>query len=166
MSDEHALLVQLKQGYIEALGRLYPQYAPKFYRYARFKGLQHANAEDIAQNTFYRILDGIDTYDELRGAGAAWMWQICRNVVIDFFRAASRISEARLTASSGNPSPVPDDWERRRCARIASDSLSDAERDALDRGRGPGRGRAEWHEAAAHYRREFEKCYGAFKGDS
>ncbi len=83
----HDLLLQLKQGHEQALDILYPRYERAFYIYARRHQLSHEDAEDIIQAVFWRVLEHIGSYDEMRESGEKWLWSICRNQTIDHLRA-------------------------------------------------------------------------------
>ena len=69
MEDISDLLLRLKQGRDEVLDVLYPHYRRIFYVYARRHQLLHEDAEDVVQMTFWRLLDGIESYDEQRESG-------------------------------------------------------------------------------------------------
>ena len=91
----HYLLMQLQCGHEEVIDILYPRYAKDFYTYARHQGFTHEDAEDIVHTTFYKILSSIAYYDVIAGAGAGWMWRICRNLIIDMKRRKSTVNYLR-----------------------------------------------------------------------
>ena len=73
------------------------------YRYLRERGLPHADAEDLAQETIlatYRNLDGIEP-----GSLNAWVRTVARNKHVDLVRRQARI----VTVASVPESPDPDD---------------------------------------------------------
>ena len=73
-----------------AAGRLFDEYHPRVYRYALAKLGEPHTAEDIAAETFARVLRDLDRF-RWRGAGFdAWLFRIAHNLVMDHFRRAQR----------------------------------------------------------------------------
>jgi RNA polymerase sigma-70 factor, ECF subfamily len=67
-------------------------YRPIIFRAARARGLQDADACDVAQAVLIRVSEGIKSYDPgHRGARfRTWLATITRHIVIDHLRARSR----------------------------------------------------------------------------
>lgn len=97
MSDtvhvDRALARRILQGDAEAFRGLFDSFFPRLYRFAlaRLEG-DHDAAGEIVQQTFCKAIERLDTY---RGEAALYTWfcQVCRNQVIDHYRATNR--EAR-----------------------------------------------------------------------
>jgi RNA polymerase sigma-70 factor (ECF subfamily) len=74
--------------------QLFDRVFPRLYRFAiaRLDG-DHDAARDVVQQTFCRAIERLDKY---RGEAAlyTWLFQICRNTLLDYFRFTSR--ERRL----------------------------------------------------------------------
>lgn len=88
LSDNH-LMLQVKEGRTSCLGLLFerhhkPLYA-FFFRLTRDGDL----SEDLAQTVFYRILKYKHTFMG-KGAFAAWMFHLARNVLADHWRQNKR----------------------------------------------------------------------------
>ncbi len=84
------------------------------YRYLRERGLPHADAEDLAQETIlatYRNLDGIEP-----GSLHAWVRTVARNKHLDLVRRQARL----VTVASIPESSDPDD-DPLACALAGSD---------------------------------------------
>lgn len=82
-----SLLVELRDpSHHEAWGEFVAIYEPLIYRVARAKGLQHADAQDMTQEVFAAVGKAIDRFDPSseRGSFRAWLFQITRNLVINF----------------------------------------------------------------------------------
>ncbi len=162
----HELLVRLKNGNMEAVEVLYGRYKPKFYKCAMRKTRSHEDADDIVQETFDRILRGINGYNETKGArggGAPWMWRICSNVIVDKLRQRQQRVPEQLVDEMASEALHPEEWveldERCRAAACALESLSPDDRVQIlrPRGRGP-RSRA-WEAAMGRLREAFNLRY-------
>jgi RNA polymerase sigma-70 factor (ECF subfamily) len=69
---------------------LFDHYYPRVYRYAFGKIRNHQDAEDIAAETFARVLRKLDRF-KWKGAGfEAWLFRIASNLVVDFYRSSGR----------------------------------------------------------------------------
>lgn len=73
-----------------AAGALFDHFYPRVYRYAVSKLRHHARAEDVAAETFARILRDLHRF-RWKGAGfEAWLFRIASNLVVDQVRAFGR----------------------------------------------------------------------------
>jgi RNA polymerase sigma-70 factor (ECF subfamily) len=73
----------------DAAALLFDHYYPRVYRYAVVRlGEQH-DAEDVAAETFARILRGLDGFKWQGGGFEAWLFRIVANLVVDHFRHRS-----------------------------------------------------------------------------
>jgi RNA polymerase sigma-70 factor (ECF subfamily) len=73
-----------------AAGNLFDHYYPRVYAYALAKLRNTPDAEDVASETFARVLRDLDRF---RWAGAgfeAWLFRIAGNLITDKFRARNR----------------------------------------------------------------------------
>jgi RNA polymerase sigma-70 factor, ECF subfamily len=64
---------------------LFRKYAAHFRKFYLYQGLSAADAEDIVQETFIKIVRKCDTY-QADAPLAAWLWTIARNCMNDHFR--------------------------------------------------------------------------------
>jgi RNA polymerase sigma factor (sigma-70 family) len=175
----HELLVQLKHNNDEAAAPLLECLSYVFYQKAVGSyELSHEDAQDAIQQTFFRIIDGrIDTYDELKGGGPAWMWRIFYHVVVDMMRKQQSRQRKDVSldellekaqndilaledSEAMNPVPPVERDEEKEALQKSWDALTEAERKAIIRGRGPGDGRNEYWAASKHVRALYEKYYG------
>lgn len=58
-------------------------YRPLVYRVAMAKGLQHADAEDLAQDVLAVVQRSLDQFDPTVGGFRSWLYQITRNLVVN-----------------------------------------------------------------------------------
>ncbi len=71
----------------QAFGTLYDLLYSRVYNYIRYRCNDQASAEDLAAQTFERLLGKIGTYDPERGPFEPWLFAITRNVVTSYHRA-------------------------------------------------------------------------------
>jgi RNA polymerase sigma-70 factor (ECF subfamily) len=117
-------------GDLDAFDVLFARHHAAVYNYARLMVGGSAQAEDMLQQTFLRVLDAASHY-ECRGRFRAWLMRVCRNECLRFLSAA-RIRE-RVVADSGFEllhATDGDDWPSAVCER--TDTLRRVE-DALAR---------------------------------
>lgn len=67
----------------EGWGEFATIYRPLVYRVAVAKGLQHADAEDLAQEVLSVVERSLDQFDPQRGGFRSWLYQITRNLVVN-----------------------------------------------------------------------------------
>jgi RNA polymerase sigma-70 factor (ECF subfamily) len=68
------------------ISQLYARYARDFKGYFRRHGASEAQAEDLLQDTFVKVIQSLDGYSG-SGAFEAWLWAIARNTMLSEFRS-------------------------------------------------------------------------------
>jgi RNA polymerase sigma-70 factor (ECF subfamily) len=71
----------------EAFIALYDRLLPRIYRYAYRRLGTHADAEDIAAQTFQRALEFRERYQQRGVPVEAWLFRIAHNLIVDHYRA-------------------------------------------------------------------------------
>jgi RNA polymerase sigma-70 factor (ECF subfamily) len=66
------------------------RYGRKIYQWCRTRGLQDAEAEDVAQVVLIKLCDGIRTYDPTRGRFRPWLRRIVHNALLDYRKQQGR----------------------------------------------------------------------------
>lgn len=85
LSDE-ILATRVARGNSVALETLYDRYASTVLGFALKVIGDQALAEDVLQETFWRVWQSAATYQPQRGSFAGWMFRIARNLAIDAYR--------------------------------------------------------------------------------
>jgi RNA polymerase sigma-70 factor (ECF subfamily) len=100
-------------------------YAPLLLAWARQQHLQDADAEDVVQRVFLKLLRLLPAYQRAEGQGfRGWLFTLCRNECRDFHtRRATRTLPTSEGLSETPDRPTPDDSDegeyRRRLVRRA-----------------------------------------------
>ncbi len=124
--NDSPLMHQLLQGQPTAQTSFVEQYLPKVTRYVRqqFSSL-HGDAEDVALDALYTVIEDISKFDPERGNLTNWVFQQARWRATDVLRATTRkqptpiqTNHAPLTASSGSL-----DEARQRMERLSEEEL-------------------------------------------
>ena len=84
---------RVKDGYLSDLSALFDRYHLKLYNFFLKLTLDPAASEDLTQNLFYRIIRYRHTFEGTTGSYKSWMYQIARNVHIDFCRQQRKYSD-------------------------------------------------------------------------
>ena len=93
-----------------AAGALFDHFYPRVYRYAVSKLRDRTRAEDVAAETFARILRDLHRF-KWKGAGfEAWLFRIASNLVVDQVRVHGRelASEDPWERSKATDDPSPE----------------------------------------------------------
>lgn len=129
-------MMQVKEGRTSCLGLLFERYHKKLYAFF-FRLTRDADlSEDLAQTVFYRILKYRHTFVG-KGAFAAWMFQLARNILADHWRKNKRegqrddLKTIEDTAESSY-GPASDREEEVGLLQKAMLQLSDEKRELLE----------------------------------
>lgn len=80
------LLIQCQHGSEYAFNELYERYIKKIYDFIYYKTSHQETAEDITSKTFIKAWKNINNFSLEKGTFSAWLYQIARNNVIDYYR--------------------------------------------------------------------------------
>src|SRR5262245_32143193 len=92
------LVKRLQKGEPEAVGVLLEQYANRLYNYAYYRCGDHFMAEDIASETFTRIIEKVAGYQQREVPFRAWVYRIAHNLLANQLRYRERHSTFSLDA--------------------------------------------------------------------
>lgn len=135
-TTRETLLVRLKDGADQTAWRTFDQlYRPMLIGYARARGLDINDAEDVAQQCVQVVLGKIGEYEHL-GSFKTWLRAIAEKKICDKFRARGREVQATTTMWDGHADsqPGPEDlWEShwweghlRHCAEVVRSQVAES----------------------------------------
>jgi len=111
LSDE-VLAAQVGRGNGAALEALYDRYASTVLGISLKVIGDRAAAEDVLQETFWRVWRSAATYQSQRGSFTGWLFRIARNLAIDAYRRRNVRPQAIIDAESADAlldqTPDPD----------------------------------------------------------
>jgi RNA polymerase sigma-70 factor, ECF subfamily len=142
LQQERALVARAGQGEAEATGLLYDAYVTQVYRYCLGRVRNAADAEDLAEEIFLKVIGAIEGFewrvlgDSERSPFRAWVFRIAHNHVVSFHRrAAARGPLAELSETMHDDRRGPQDLTE---TKIAIEEvmefvrqLPDAQRDVI-----------------------------------
>ena len=96
--DDAELIQRLKRHEPEAMGEMYDRYARAAYSLMVRMVRDSAIAEDLLQETFLKIWNRIDGFDEAKGLLGPWVLTVTRHRAIDYLRS----TEGRVQPVSGD----------------------------------------------------------------
>ena len=97
-------VVRLRRGDLNALSELIARYQNRLYRYLLRIVRQPAEAEDLFQQTWLRVVEKIRSFDASRNFDA-WLFTLARNLAIDHLRRIRPQSLDELLADAGIAKP-------------------------------------------------------------
>lgn len=120
---------------LTALSQLYEIYYDRVYRYILARLRNVTEAEDLAGETFLRMVERIDSFSRRPSGGgfAGWLFKIAHNLMVDRFRAhrtTAPLTERHEAAEPG-PEQLAIEGESVREILQALDYLSDDQRHVL-----------------------------------
>jgi RNA polymerase sigma-70 factor (ECF subfamily) len=105
--DVDALAERARAGDRAAVGALYDRLADRVYRFAFFRVGRRADAEDLVQRVFLKMIESLPRYQSRGLPFEAWLFRLARNTVIGHLRAhrPQQPLEALAELDSGRPGP-------------------------------------------------------------
>ncbi|HLY13712.1 MAG TPA: sigma-70 family RNA polymerase sigma factor [Candidatus Limnocylindrales bacterium] len=128
-------VAQARAGDRAALAALYDLFASRVYRFALVRVRSSADAEDLLQRIFVKVIEGLPRYEERGLPFAAWLFRIARNTVIDHERTlhehASLDDIAQRVDDRAGPEALADAAFERETIRTALEQLTPEQRDVI-----------------------------------
>lgn len=142
LEQERALVARASQGEAEAIGLLYDAYVTQVYRYCLGRVRHSADAEDLAEEIFLKVIGAIEGFEwrvlgeSERSPFRAWVFRIAHNHVVSFHRrAAARGPLAELSETMHDDRRGPQDLTETKIAieevMAFVRQLPDAQRDVI-----------------------------------
>ena len=132
MQEERSLVERAQRGDAEAFARLYEEHFDKIYRYIVLKVGSKADAEDLTEQVFLKVLESIASFRWRGVPFSAWLFRIARNLAIDHLRKKGR--EGYLIEQSiydFDPAAVAEKRLTIEQLVIAVEGLTQAQRDVI-----------------------------------
>jgi len=107
--DIELLVERAKAGDRAALGAIYDRLAGRLYRFALFRVGSRADAEDLVQRTFLKMIETLPRYQRQGIPFEAWFFRLARNGVIDHLRRRRAHEPLEAAAEVGSPEPGPEE---------------------------------------------------------
>jgi RNA polymerase sigma-70 factor (ECF subfamily) len=130
-----ALVQRARDGDASAFAALYEAFAPRVYRFFRFRVATAEAAEDLMQQVFVKVIEHLPNYRAQGVPFAAWLFRMARNAWIDEHRTARQSVPLEALAEQASVGADPEqmalasaDWDR---VRGALHVLSDDQREVV-----------------------------------
>jgi RNA polymerase sigma-70 factor (ECF subfamily) len=122
--DEIQILVErARDGDEAAFASLYAEFAPRVFRFFRFRVATAETAEDLMQRVFLKMIEQLPNYRNRGVPFGAWLFRVARNTWIDDHRtsrpAVALDSLDERSSDHDDPEAMvvaSDDWDRVRDA--------------------------------------------------
>ena len=88
-TDDHALMLCVRDGDTDQLGVLFERHHRPLYGFFVHLTGQRSSSEDLVQQVFYRILKYRHSYRD-EGNFCTWMYHLARKVAADFYQKSNR----------------------------------------------------------------------------
>lgn len=85
--EDREILKKAQKGDHDAFSALYKRYLPQIYRFIFLKTGERELSEDLASQVFLQAWRNIRRFKIRKNPFSSWLYQIARNLVIDFYRA-------------------------------------------------------------------------------
>ena len=108
--NDELLITRVAQGNSDALEALYDRYSSTVLGICLKVVGDRALAEDILQETFWRVWKSAENYQSERGMFTSWLFRIARNLAIDAYRRRNVRPQVLQTQEGSDPilEEVPD----------------------------------------------------------
>lgn len=90
IQDLKEVVHRATRGDEDAAAMLFDAYYPRVYRYALVKLRHRMDAEDVAAETFSKVLRDLKRFRWMAGGFEAWLFKIAANAVVDQIRRAAK----------------------------------------------------------------------------
>ena len=68
------------------IDKIYEEYYQKVFAYINSRINNYYQAEDLCEDVFTKVVKRIDTFDESKSSLSTWIYNICKNTLIDYYR--------------------------------------------------------------------------------
>lgn len=102
-AEDKALVKLAQGGNVEAIGELYDRHHAQIFRYVWSRVGERPLAEDLTGELFTRMVTHLASYRDQQVPFRAWLYQIARNLVTDYYRRTGNKGTVPLAAAETVP---------------------------------------------------------------
>ena len=134
--SDQTLMISVRDGNVEKLGMLFERHHVQLFNFFLHLTENRHLSEDLVQEVFVRLLKYRYTYRE-KSMFTSWMFQIARNVRIDYLRKSphDEVSMGNDPHEHVSPMPTPgeqtEESEKKQIMQIALSQLPEEKREIL-----------------------------------
>ena len=128
------VIAQAQKGNASVIAELYEHYRVSVFRYFYYRVGDIQAAEDLTQEVFVRLLRALGSYQVSNVSFDAWVFQIARNLAIDYYRKSQGRSEVALESVQAVLADTDQAGEHRlnsTLLRQALEQINEAQRDVI-----------------------------------
>jgi RNA polymerase sigma-70 factor (ECF subfamily) len=107
--DVEALVKRARAGDQAAIGAIYDRLAGRVYRFALLRVGNRADAEDLMQRIFLKMIESLPRYQSRGIPFEAWFFRLARNSVIDHLRTRRPLQPLETLAGIDGHLPSPEE---------------------------------------------------------
>ena len=135
MEAEKALLTGLRGLDPQAISKIHETYFPQVYRYAHYRVGDETVAEDLASETFIRLLESVHAGRGPNASLRGWLMGTISNLINDYYRQVyNKSSEPlhnNLKAPNGDPESLSEKRTRQETLRLGLSKLTQDQQHVL-----------------------------------
>jgi len=129
------LVDEARGGDAEAFAAIFDRYHEPVYRFIASRIHRPADAEDLTQLVFVKVLEALPRYESRGVPFGGWLFRLARNTVIDHVRTHRETADLEQVFDRVDQDRGPDEWAMTRqeleSVRVALASLTDEQREAI-----------------------------------
>src|SRR5919197_545996 len=119
----------------EAFAAIFDRFHEPVYRYIVSRVYRPADAEDLTQLVFVKVLEALPRYESRGVPFGGWLFRLARNVLIDHVRTRHETTGLEVLLERADVDRGPDDWAMAReeieAVGIALAALTDEQRETI-----------------------------------
>ncbi len=110
LTDEKIML-RVKEGHLDDLGELFNRYHVQLYNFFLKLTFDKVASEDMTQTLFYRLIKYRQTFRFGDGSFRSWIYQIARNIHVDFYKEQQRTNLKYIDEYQDQPLPQEEGYD-------------------------------------------------------
>ncbi len=110
---------------------IFDSFYKPFKRYFEYSTKNHTVAEELTQDTMFKIYRSLETFSPDKAQFKTWAWTIAKNHFRDYLRSTARKEDGALLINSNSQNLDIDPWDEFQSLDITTDLLQDNELDKL-----------------------------------